>query len=144
MSFTFNIKQKEPLVLSLYGELVDRDECRDMINLIEETCQQENAWIIFDLSDLRAMNSTGLNILINALTMARKSGGEVWIAGVSEKVRKLFIITKLNTIFHVHESEEDALTAYGAAASERKSRESSSAMLNRIDEDDIESETEPE
>lgn len=122
MSFTFNIKQKAPLVISLYGELVDRDESRDMIRLIEETCEEGNAWIIFDLSDLRIMNSTGLNILIHSLTLARKSGGEVWVSGVSEKVKKLFIVTKLNTIFHVHESEEDALAAYAQALDEKKSK----------------------
>ena len=43
MSFTFNIKQKAPLVISLYGELVDRDECREMINLVDETCEEGNA-----------------------------------------------------------------------------------------------------
>lgn len=120
MSFTFNIKQKSPLVISLYGELVDRDECREMIQQIEKTCEEGNAWIIFDLSDLRVMNSTGLNILIHSLTGARKSGGEVLICGVSEKVKQLFIITKLNTIFQVHDTEEDALIAYGEAQAEKK------------------------
>ncbi len=120
MSFTFNIKQKSPLVISLYGELVDRDECREMIQAIDEACAEGNAWIIFNLSDLRVMNSTGLNILVHALTVARKSGGECLICGLSEKVKKLFIITKLNTIFQVHDTEEDALIAYGAALNENK------------------------
>lgn len=121
MSFTFNIRQKSPLVISLYGDLVDRDECRDMTRLVEEACEEGNAWIIFELSDLRVMNSTGLNVLIHALTLARKSGGEVLVCGLNEKVKKLFIITKLNTIFKVHETEEDALIAYGAELNERKS-----------------------
>jgi len=112
MSFTFNIKQKSPLVISLYGELVDRDECRELIRQIEDSCREGNAWIIFDLSDVRIMNSTGLNILINTLTLARKSGGEVLICGVSDKVKQLFIITKLNTIFHVSDTEEEALRVY--------------------------------
>ena len=120
MSFTFNIKQKSPMVISLYGELVDRDECREMTKQIELVCDEGNAWIIFDLSDLRIMNSSGLNILVHTLTLARKSGGECLICGVTEKVKKLFIITKLNTIFQVHDTEEDALIAYGAALNERK------------------------
>lgn len=120
MSFTFNIKQKSPLVISLYGELVDRDECREMIQVIEDACEAGNAWIIFDLSDLRIMNSSGLNILVHTLTQARKSGGECLICGVNDKVKKLFVITKLNSIFQVHDTEEDALIAYGAALNEKK------------------------
>ena len=96
MSFTYNLKQKSPvLVIALYGELVDRDECRELNQLLQTSCDEGHANIIFDLSDLRIMNSTGLNILIHALTLARKSGGEVIICGVSKKINELFIITKL-------------------------------------------------
>lgn len=122
MSFTFNIRQKSPMVIALYGELVDRDECRELTKQIELACEEGNAWIIFDLSDLRIMNSTGLNILIHSLTLARKSGGDCLICGVSDKVKKLFIITKLNTIFQVHDTEEDALIAYGEALIEKKNK----------------------
>jgi anti-sigma B factor antagonist len=122
MSFTFNIRQRSPLVISLYGDLVDRDECREMIRQVDEACEEGNAWIIFDMSDLRIMNSTGLNVLIHSLTVARKSGGEVLICGVSERIRKLFIVTKLNTIFRVLDTEEDALIAYGEAMAEKKNK----------------------
>lgn len=100
------------MVVALYGDLVDRDECRDLVALIQETCEAGNANILFDLSDLRIMNSTGLNILVNSLTLARKSGGEVLICGVSAKIKQLFIITKLNTIFQVYDTEQEALTAF--------------------------------
>lgn len=120
MSFTFNIRQKSPLVISLYGELVDRDECRDMIHVIEDACDPGPARIVFDLSDLRIMNSTGLNILVHSLTQARKSGGDVVICGVSEKIRQLFIITKLNTIFQVVDTEDEALSVFGSTASDNK------------------------
>lgn len=107
------------MVITLYGDLVDRDECREMIKLVDEACEAGNAWIIFDLSDLRIMNSTGLNILVHSLTMARKSGGDCLVCGVNEKVKKLFVITKLSSIFQVHDTEEDALIAYGEALNEK-------------------------
>jgi len=100
------------MVIALYGELVDRDECRELTQLLQTACDEGAANIIFDLSDLRIMNSTGLNILINSLTLARKSGGEVLICGVSKKINELFIITKLNTIFQVFDTEEEALAAF--------------------------------
>ena len=112
MSFSFNLKQKSPMVIALYGELIDRDECRDLIKLLEEACEAGPANIVFDLSDLRIMNSTGLNILVHSLTMARKSGGEVLVCGVPEKVRQLFIITKLNTIFQVFDTEDEAVASF--------------------------------
>lgn len=113
MSFTFNLKQRSPLmVVSLYGDLVDHDECRELIQQLQTAYDEGEAKIIFDLSDLRVMNSTGLSILIKALTQARKSGGEVIISGVSKKVNELLIITKLNTIFQVCDTEEEAMEKF--------------------------------
>lgn len=113
MSFTYTLKQRTPVMLiGLYGELIDRDSCRDLIQLVQERCDEGNANIVIDLSDLRLMNSTGLNILINALTQARKSGGEVILCGLSPKINQLFIITKLNTIFQVTDTEQEAIDKF--------------------------------
>jgi anti-sigma B factor antagonist len=57
------------------------------------------AHVILDLSELQYMNSTGLNILINVLTRTRNAGGDALIAGMSNSVRQLFIVTKLDTVF---------------------------------------------
>jgi len=46
--------------------------------------------------------------LVNILTKARSHSGEVVISNVSGKVKELFLITKLNTLFQVTESLEEA------------------------------------
>jgi anti-sigma B factor antagonist len=113
MSFTYNLKQKSPvMVVNLYGDLLDRDECREMIDMLQTATDDGKVNIIFDLSDLRIMNSTGLNILVNTLTMARKTGGDVVLCGLSQKINQLFIISKLNTIFRVFDTEQEATEHY--------------------------------
>lgn len=100
------------MVVNLYGELLDRDECRELISLLQTATDDGKVNIIFDLSDLRIMNSTGLNILVNTLTMARKTGGDVVLCGLSQKINQLFIISKLNTIFRVFDTESEATEYY--------------------------------
>ena len=56
------------------------------------------------------MNSTGLSILINILTQTRSKGGEVIIANVPEKINKLLLITKLNSVFTIKDNIELAKT----------------------------------
>ena len=116
MSFTFNIREKSPLVIALYGELVDRDESRELLNMVQESCDEGHTHFIFDLSELRVMNSTGLNVLINSLTLARKAGGDVFICCVSDKIKMLFIITKLNTIFQVFDTDVEAIEAFNVSS----------------------------
>ena len=58
------------------------------------------------------MNSTGLSILINIFTQTRNRGGEVVITNIPEKINKLLIITKLNSIFNIEETVEAAKKAF--------------------------------
>ncbi len=113
MSFTYNIIQKKPIaIFSLYGELIDRNEGQrimDEVNLLAEDGQNK---FIFELSELKYVNSTGLNVLINVLTKARKSGGDLVITGVSKKVQELLLVTKLNSVFAVTENTEDAIEKF--------------------------------
>lgn len=113
MSFTYNIIQKNPIaIFSLYGELIDRNEGQrimDEVNILSEEGQNK---FILELSELKYVNSTGLNVLINILTKSRKSGGDLVISGISKKVQELLLITKLNSVFNVTETTEEAIEKF--------------------------------
>ena len=81
-----------------------------MMEILEhELGDHRNLNVLLDMSQLQYMNSTGLNILISVLTRTRKGGGEVLISGMSTGVRQLFIVTKLDTVFTIKNSVEEAL-----------------------------------
>lgn len=111
MTFTFDITKDVNInIVRLSGELIDKNQANDLISGIDDLIDNKESKIIFDLGELKYINSSGLNILINVLTKARKSGGEVVITNVSKKVNELFLITKLNTVFTVTESLEKAIS----------------------------------
>jgi len=60
---------------------------------------------------LEYMNSSGLNIMVNFLTKSRNSGGDIAIAAVTEKISQLLVITKLNTLFKIHDNVELAVAS---------------------------------
>jgi anti-sigma B factor antagonist len=63
-----------------------------------------------DLSKVRYMNSNGLGILIALLTKFRNKDGELVLIRPSEQISKLFMITKLNSIFTITDSFEEAIS----------------------------------
>ena len=97
-------------IVSLSGELIDRNQATELVEEIEELLDSGELKYVFDLSELKYINSSGLNVLIQVLTKARKSGGEAIVANVSKKVNELLIITKLNTVFTVTDTVEKALS----------------------------------
>jgi anti-sigma B factor antagonist len=115
MSFAFNTIQTEPIaIISLYGELIDRNEAQQLLNQLNLLSEGGIKNFILELSELKYMNSTGLNVLINVLTKARKNGGELIICGISKKVNELLLITKLNSVFTVSESTDEAILKFNS------------------------------
>ena len=96
-------------ILVLKGELIDKNQANDLLKNIDELLESGKTKLVIDLSDLKYINSSGLNVLIQLLTKTRTNGGESVICNVSKKVNELLIITKLNTLFKVAESKEAAL-----------------------------------
>lgn len=94
-------KQGEIHVYLFYGELIDRGQATTLLDEIETGISKNENKILLNLADLKYLNSSGLNVIINILTKARKSGGDVAICNVNKKINELLIITKLNSVFNV-------------------------------------------
>lgn len=110
MSFTCQVSEgASPKIFTLSGRLIDQSEANDLMASVEDEIKAGNSKILMDLSGLRYMNSTGLRVMINALTKTRNAGGEAVIANVSEAVKQLFLVTKLDTIFTIAATKEEAL-----------------------------------
>ena len=86
MSFAFNTIQKEPIaIISLYGELIDRNEAQQLLNQLNLLSEGGIKNFILELSELKYMNSTGLNVLINVLTKSRKMVANLLFVGFLKK-----------------------------------------------------------
>lgn len=105
--------EKDYQILSLTGELIDKNQAIDLIKSVEGLLDAGKTKWVIDLTDLKYMNSSGLNVLIQLLSKTRTRGGESVICHVSKKVNDLLIITKLNTLFKITDSKEDAFKLLG-------------------------------
>lgn len=110
MVLDYKITEKNSIqILVLKGELIDKNQATDLLKNVDELLESGKNKLLIDLSDLKYINSSGLNVLIQLLTKTRTSGGESVIYNVSKKVNELLIITKLNTLFKIAETKEAAL-----------------------------------
>ena len=109
MILDYKITEKNVIqILVLSGELIDKNQAIDLIKSVDELLAAEKNKFVIDLSTLKYMNSSGLNVLIQLLTKTRTNGGDSVICNVSKKVNELLIITKLNTLFKLADTQEAA------------------------------------
>lgn len=106
MEFNYQIEEKKDYnLVSISGNLIEKNQASQLLEEINELVEKESNKFVLNMQDFKYMNSTGLTILLNILTKARKSGGEAVICNVPERIKSLLVITKLNNVFSVVDSE---------------------------------------
>jgi anti-sigma B factor antagonist len=69
-----------------------------------------HARLVVDLSDVAFLDSTGLGVLVKALTHAREAGGWLHLVVTSDRIRKIFEITGLDASIPIFDTARDAIT----------------------------------
>jgi anti-sigma B factor antagonist len=98
-------------VLKLTGRL-DASSSRNVKEIVKELSKSGDCNLVFDMSGIDFIDSTGLGSLVAALRSVDKKGGEIKIAGLRERVRIVFELTRLHRIFDIFDAAEDAAGSY--------------------------------
>ena len=118
MPFAFDSRvQDGVLYLTFTGDLLGDTESDAVLLLAETHISAGITFALADLHQVRLLNSSGLSTLIGLLTRFRTAGGELLLVNPSPALRKLLVITRLEAIFtlvgSVEEAEEQLRTLAG-------------------------------
>ncbi|MGK7395261.1 MAG: STAS domain-containing protein [Candidatus Cyclobacteriaceae bacterium M3_2C_046] len=108
MKYKHEIKE-DVVILHLEGDLIGENQGTEIIEMINDFLNEDIRLAAVDISQLRYINSSGIGVLITILTKFRNKEGEVVLIKPSEQVKKLLIITKLNSIFTIVENKAEAI-----------------------------------
>jgi anti-sigma B factor antagonist len=76
--------------------------------------------VVFDLSRLRFVDSSGLGAFLACLRQVHAKGGDLKLCGLSKPVRTVFELVRLHRIFEIFDTREEAVRAF---APERRGQE---------------------
>ena len=99
-------------VIRLVGDVMGGPEAVKLNEEINQLLDKQKKKLIIDLGRVNRMNSSGLGILINALTTFRQNGGELKLASLSDRIKALLTITKLSTIFETYDTVDSAINSF--------------------------------
>ncbi|MDZ7372371.1 MAG: STAS domain-containing protein [candidate division KSB1 bacterium] len=95
------VQRDRVTILALEGTLLGGQEGEELRNLVYEAVQQERNRVVLDLGGVTWMNSSGLGLLVAALSTLRASGGEMVLARVPDRVLRTLQITRLESVFRM-------------------------------------------
>jgi len=87
------------------GSSALREALRDLVGKNQKK-------ILLNLGDVTYIDSSGIGELVSGFTTVTNSGGALKLLNLNKRVKDLLQITKLYTVFDVHEDEAGAIRSF--------------------------------
>src|SRR4051812_22564281 len=97
------------IVASIKGEIDLHNSPQVRTALLEMLQKHQPAKLILNLADVPYMDSSAIAVLVEALQKMKKTGGKIYLTNLQPRVAGLLEIARLDTIFVIAKTEQDAL-----------------------------------
>jgi len=87
------------------GSSALRDALRDLVS-------KGHKKILLNLGEVSYIDSSGIGELVSGFTSVSNQGGQLKLLGLTKRVKDLLQITKLYTVFEVHDDEAAAIRSF--------------------------------
>jgi len=105
-------KREGVAILDMSGKLMGGPDAEAFNEVLRTLMHEGIRNFIVNMEKVRWVNSTGLGILISGYTTVKRSGGELKLLKVSERIENIFIVYKLYTVFESYEDEDQAVKSF--------------------------------
>ncbi len=99
-------------ILDLSGEMYGGPDNMKLVDMITELVDDKKLDLILNLSKVKWISSTGLGIMVSARSRYAKEGGVIKLMSPNDRVLGILQVTRLNLIFDVFPSEQEALESF--------------------------------
>jgi anti-sigma B factor antagonist len=99
-------------VIDVSGRITLGEGSSALRDTLRDLTAKGNKKILLNLSDVSYIDSSGIGELVSGFTSVSNQGGELKLLGLTKRVKDLLQITKLYTVFDVHEDEAHAIRSF--------------------------------
>jgi anti-sigma B factor antagonist len=100
------------VIFRVKGKMLGGADANKLNERIHQLLDEKKNRFVLVLGDVDMLTSSGLGILVSALTAVRNENGDVKLAELPEKIRHILEITKLDRVFELYDSTETAVQAF--------------------------------
>ena len=100
------------IILDLDGKIRLGDGSAELHEELRLLVNREEKKILLNMANVSHIDSSGLGELVSGFNTLERSGGELKLFQLSDKVHELMIMTKLLTVFDIYDSETEAVKSF--------------------------------
>jgi len=111
MTFSLTKDKRGVVLVGVDGQLIvgNRQELKQKVL---EALEGGAKKFVIDFSRTGYIDSSGLGVLVSLSKKIREQGGDLRLAGLNEDLQTLFELTKLDTLFSILKTPEEAVAAF--------------------------------
>ena len=99
-------------VLDMDGRITIGDGSIALRSAVRRLLEEGKKKILLNLAGVGYIDSSGIGELVSGFTTVTNSGGMLKLLNLNKRVKDLLQITKLYTVFDVHEDEASAIRSF--------------------------------
>ena len=113
MSVKLNTRQVGDVsVIDVSGRITLGEGSSTLRDALRELVTKGQKKILLNLGEVSYIDSSGIGELVSGFTSVTNSGGQLKLLNLTKRVKDLLQITKLYTVFDVHETELSAVRSF--------------------------------
>ncbi len=108
MEFTKRQIRPGVVVVEMTGSIRIGPNCQEIEQVVEDLIRRHETQVIFDISGVSFIDSSGIGTLVRSLTKLKKLGGTLRLTGVKGMVEGVFKLTQIDRVFEVYPTASEA------------------------------------
>ncbi len=111
-----NTLESGVLVIALSGTMTMGNQLQRFEWMIEELTKNNQNKIVFDMSKITYLDSSGIGVLVKCSALIRNSGGKLRLAGLNDRVLATLKLVGLDEVLPINPTMEEAISALTTGA----------------------------
>ncbi len=111
MDITQSKQANDVLIIQYQGDNLDASNVREFRALMQPVLKQHQR-IVFDMRQMKFVDSSGLGALISCLREANAQKGDFRLCSLTRSVSALFELMRMHRVFNIHETPEMGVQSF--------------------------------
>jgi anti-sigma B factor antagonist len=113
MNLNFSFERKDHVIIfSLKNPNLDMEISAQLKAKLLILCQPDVEALVFDLSNIEYVDSSGLGSLLLAYRQMKEYGSPIALVGVKDMVRKMLNISQIEDLYEYYDSIDEAVQSF--------------------------------
>ena len=108
------METSRPVVVKRVPGRVNLKEARLFMRAIEPILQSDRPQVVLDLSNVRQLDSAGVDMLLHCMSEAMRRDGDVKLAAPSAEAMVILELTRTGRLFEIYDSATDAARSFSS------------------------------